>query len=526
MKKVISSIFLSILTLGTLSSCRDAIDIVQDGEMSNEVTFQSLSDVQMFLIGNVYSSLDVANEIDFASRFTDESAQGANNTELSFGTHQFFVDTDNGSANGMWISNYYTINRVNRMLEGVKTYVPTDADRAKFNSYIAEARAIRAYAYARIIWYFSPDPMDNNALGAIYVDGVPAMNNKSQRSNNGEIYAKIFEDLEFASANLIDHTGVEKKNYISKDAVNAIYAHVYLNKGDYANAGIFAEKVIAGSGLVLTPAVPTPTTAVAGTSAWHTALKANDSTNPYAKMWNDSNLATNEIIFNLNRPALVGSGANLSALFNTNQSNTTSGNIQYDMGRRLFNLLDARKSTDIRRWVYIDPTSKILADYATNPNYLTAEVLVIDKYPGKYTGNAPLRNDAKVFRLSDMYLIVAESAAHASNFTKAEEMVKAVRDARTFNGTSPELSYASVQTALVDILLERRLELAFEGHRYLDLKRAGKAAGVSIDRDATDDKFDTPLTLPIDDYRMRSLPIPKNEVQGNPTIQQNPGYNN
>ena len=525
MKKIIISIFLGALTLGTVTSCRDAIDIIQDGEMSNDVTFQTLADVRMYLVGNIYSNVDVANEIAFTSRFTDEAAQGNFNTELSFGTHQFFIDTDNGYASGIWIENNTIINRVNRMLEGVKSYTPSASEQAQSNSYLAEARAIRAYAYAKLLWYFSPNPMDDNELGTILFTDVPLMNTKLPRNKNGEVYAQIFEDMDYASKNIINRAGVDKKYYVSTDFVNALYAHIYLNKGDYANAGVYAQKVIDQSGLSLTTAKPVPNGTV-GSTAWHTSLNAYSTTNPYLMMWNDANIASNEIVFALDRPALIGTGASISSLFNTNESNTTKGNIQYDMGRKLFNLLDARKAYDIRRWAYIDPTSKIIADYATNPQYLTAEVLVIDKYPGKFSGNAPLRNDAKVFRLSDMYLIAAESAAHASNFTKAATMVKAVRDARTFTNATTVLEYTSVQSALADILFERRLDLAFEGHRYLDLKRAGKAAGVAIDRDATDDKFDTPLTLPIDDYRMRSLPIPKNEVQGNQNIQQNPGYNN
>ncbi|WP_373739794.1 RagB/SusD family nutrient uptake outer membrane protein [Jeotgalibaca porci] len=524
MKKIITTILLGALTMVSVSSCRDAIDIVQEGELSNDAIFQSLNDVNQFLVGSVYSSLDVANEVGFTSRFTDEVAQGPNNTELSFNTHQYFVDTTNDYATGMWSSNLFIINRVNRLIVGSASATIKDTERAAYNSYLAEARAIRAYANARLIWYFSPDPKDVNALGGILFNDVPAVNYKAPRNTNGDIYKQIFEDLKFAEENLIDRpaANANSRYYITKKAINAIYAHVYLNKGDYPNAGIYAKKVIDQSGLMLTPAEPVPTGAI-GSAAWHTSLNAYASTNPYIRLWNDANVLDTEVIFSLNRPPLNGAGANLASLFTTNTTNAT-GSVTYDMGRKLFNLLDARRADDIRRWAYVDPTSKIIADYATNPNFQTLDVIVIDKYPGKSTGTAPLRNDAKVFRLSDMYLIAAESAAYAGDFAGAANYVNAVRNARSISGDAGALSYATQADALRGILQERRLELAFEGHRYLDLKRSGKAAGVSIDRDRTDDKFDTPLTLPVDDYRMRSLPIPKPELQGNPDIQQNPGY--
>ena len=75
-------------------------------------------------------------------------------------------------------------------------------------------------------------------------------------------------------------------------------------------------------------------------------------------------------------------------------------------------------------------------------------------------------------------------------------------------------------------MLERRKELAFEGHRYIDLKRLGADAGVpGTDRDATDGANSnaiSPLNILLGDYRF-TLPIPQAEININPLIQ-NPGY--
>lgn len=57
--------------------------------------------------------------------------------------------------------------------------------------------------------------------------------------------------------------------------------------------------------------------------------------------------------------------------------------------------------------MYIDPTSTINPNYETaynNKDY-TTDQLVIDKYPGK--GSATTKNDVKMFRLSEMYFILA-----------------------------------------------------------------------------------------------------------------------
>ncbi|WP_315053809.1 RagB/SusD family nutrient uptake outer membrane protein [Chryseobacterium indoltheticum] len=179
-------------------------------------------------------------------------------------------------------------------------------------------------------------------------------------------------------------------------------------------------------------------------------------------------------------------------------------------------------SGDIRRRAYVDPTSKVDANYLTNPNYKLDDVLCIDKYPGKPSG-APLNNDLKVFRLSEMYLIKAEARVVANDLVGAATQVKKIRDARNYVGPVALPVYGNNQAAWRDILLERRVELAFEGHRYLDIKRLGTLAGVQVDRDVRDTENMPEKTMAPSDYRF-TLPIPFEEVNANLSIQQNPGY--
>ena len=148
-------------------------------------------------------------------------------------------------------------------------------------------------------------------------------------------------------------------------------------------------------------------------------------------------------------------------------------------------------------------------------------VLLITKYPGSSFGQRI--NDIKIIRWAEMLLIRAEVQARAGMLTEAAAIVKSLRDAR-YTGNAPAVTYASTNAALADILLERRRELAFEGHRYLDLKRLGSELGIGIDRDERDcESFTAPCNLPAGDYRF-TLPIPRNEINANPGIEQNPGY--
>jgi hypothetical protein len=134
-------------------------------------------------------------------------------------------------------------------------------------------------------------------------------------------------------------------------------------------------------------------------------------------------------------------------------------------------------------------------------------------------------NDLKAFRSSEMLLILAEARAAAGNFTGAAILIKQLRDAR-FGSAQAQPIYANQAEAFAGILDERRIELSFEGHRYLDLKRLGTAANKGIERDMTDCTAQSgACTLPANDFRF-ALPIPIVEINGNPGIgdQQNPGY--
>src|SRR5690606_23049438 len=138
----------------------------------------------------------------------------------------------------------------------------------------------------------------------------------------------------------------------------------------------------------------------------------------------------------------------------------------------------------------------------------------------------PLKNDVKVFRVTEMYLILAEAAVAENQLGTAAGYIQQIRSARKYTaGPAPLPVYTSQAEGYRDVLKERRVELSFEGHRYVDLRRLGAVAGVSIDRHPQDDYFNsnTPLTLPITDYRW-TFPIPQIEIAGNPGIVQNPGY--
>jgi hypothetical protein len=209
-----------------------------------------------------------------------------------------------------------------------------------------------------------------------------------------EIYSLIESDLDFAYNNLKEGNNYK---YVTKNLINAIRARMYTYRGKYQLAAQYAQAVIDNFPNGLTPAVPI--TGTPGTTTFNSSFYSESTPSPYRQMWNDA--IQGEVIFALSRPS-VGSWGNIASNWTTNTTNL-SGSPLFDLGRNLFNIIN--QNNDIRRWAFVDPTSVVSASYATDANYVSTDVLVIDKYPGK--GNTPLRNDIKLFRLSEMYLILA-----------------------------------------------------------------------------------------------------------------------
>jgi hypothetical protein len=490
--KKIKNIFLAIGSLLLVSSCSDALDIVQPGEIYRADAFKTVTDLRNYLNGDIYSRVNNTEEIGFTTVFTDEVGIGPSNGGQDKELHRFQLNANSDEPAGLWSTHYTVINRVNRLLDFANlVVVTTPADIAAKNSVLAEARALRAYSYIQLVSFFSVDPANPNALGVILSttpDRYDLFKDRPRVSNQ-LIYNLIESDFQFAETNLAATATVYTR--VTQKFIAAARARMYLYRKDYVKAKQYAT--------LATGALSTP--------------------NTYNSMWGDA--AQGECIFAAARPS-GGTWSNIASTWYFNITSATGGAF-LDMGRNLFNLY-SQFPNDVRTAIWIDASAQINPNYAADINYVANDVLPINKYPGKAA--QPLRNDLKIFRNSEMVLILAECEVASSNLTAAATLVRSIRTARTFAAPAPALPvYATAQAAWADILLERRKELAFEGHRYLDIKRLAALAGnQGITRDNTDDDIpNQPLTLALSDYRF-TLPIPQLEIAGNVGIQQNPGY--
>lgn len=124
-----------------------------------------------------------------------------------------------------------------------------------------------------------------------------------------------------------------------------------------------------------------------------------------------------------------------------------------------------------------------------------------------------------ITRYADALLMYAEALTVLNQKDVAVTYVNQVRE---------RVNMVPIDAADLDInriLHERRMELAFEGHRYFDLVRTGKAIEViSQQLMSGDNDFNLIIrTEPIPEYQL-ILPIPTGEIEKDNTLIQNPGY--
>ena len=459
-------------------SCEDAIDITQPGELYPEVAFETVEDLQLGLTA-VYGVMGGETEISFASTFTDEVKIGfANGGQgLISGEYGFVLNTNSDEAAGIWYGNYQLINFATRVIEGAKNVVPAEGEEDTYNDILAQAHILRAWGHFKLLTYFSPDITDDNALGTILLDFIPETNQNLPRNTNGEVFALINADLTKVS-DLSSNATNTNRNFVSVDFVTAFKARMALYREDYATASTLASSLITKYPL-------TPRT-------------------QYANIWNDLPTAPDEVIFRLDR---VDGDSTIGSTW-ASVNSTVSGSPFYEVSTDLNDLL---APSDVRRASIISPTSD-------------GVIFPVGKYPG--SGGLALLNDLKIFRTSEMYFIRAEAKAFANDFAGVAADLQAVVNQRFSAATVPTIATpANAQAAWAEILKQRRIELAFEGHRYLDLKRVGPKAGVDINRNPADCAINGACFLSSSDYRF-VMPIPSSEIGANPAVadQQNPGY--
>ncbi|RKE92023.1 RagB/SusD family nutrient uptake outer membrane protein [Ichthyenterobacterium magnum] len=485
-KDIFKIITLILLTLSF--SCEDATELIQEGELTEDQAFRTLADIQTGLLG-VYAAYDpdaggngTGNSLYANAILTDNVKSGLASNGQGAQDYDYLVSFTTGSIpDNIWNDRYVTINFANRVLRAMGNLTFTGDELVEANHIKAQLLAIRALCHFEVLQYFATDYQDPNALGAININYVPEIDEEFQRNTVAENLAFIKSDLDAANS-LFDTNNPTVSNpiWINQDFVKVLRLRIALTEGDYSTNHItLANELLASYPLA--------------------------NFGQYVGMFLD--VDNTEVIFKLERT--VGDGS-VVRLFYFNFVGPGDGFLE--MSNELYNLLSENPG-DARLLAYVNNQSTIVG-----VNDSSNEIL-INKYPGSADGVQ--LNDIKLMRASEVQLIKAELQARNNMLTDAASSVQVLRDAR---GAGSTPTYNTLNEALTDIMKERRKELCFEGHRWLDIKRIGNELGTGVSRLSVDcSSFEAVCDVSSNDFRF-TMAIPQDELNGNSIISQNPGY--
>ncbi|WP_198666839.1 RagB/SusD family nutrient uptake outer membrane protein [Taibaiella helva] len=402
------------------------------------------------------------------------SQQTGRGSQRSFGNWQYNAS----NTTGMFADAYSIIRAANSILENIGN-VGDAPERANFEG---EALTVRAMVHFDLLRIYSR-PVSGpqaapNGLGVPYVTTTD-INDAPGRGTVKDAYDKVVADL-VRAVDLINASNGSGR--LNKAATYALLSRVYLYGGEW-------QKCVDASSACL-------------------AIK-NDpgSITTFPGIWTDQSEAG--VIFKLmiktqdrlgGQPILIGNG----------YSQSISGSIKSEWvaAHSLALMYDTLK--DVRAKAYL-----------VNATFGGQKYRAIAKHLGR-PGGTPRMVDLKYLRVAEVILNRAEAYTQLNSDATALEDLDLLRK----NRYTPFTAGAETGEALKKaIAKERRLEMAFEGDRWFDLKRKG----LPVARDQFGDYADgtgTPYfvkDLPAGDPRWQ-LPLGQRYINANANLEQNPGY--
>lgn len=370
------------------------------------------------------------------------------------------ITADNESIEAVWDALYQTIGRANIVLARVPG-VP-GLDPAERDQMLGEARFVRALTYHNLVRLWGEQAPTGLGVPLVLVPAadIPTASQVT-RATTGAVYAQILDDLAQAEALL----SVPNDPYqASVGAVRALRARVFLYQQNWAGAETEAEAV-AGMGYGLAA--------------------------QYGDLYDAEGNPTAEDIFTVR---FTATEFNFVGYYY--RANGAGGRREVTPAPNLLWSYDPDSSYD-----GVTAASFSTADLRGQWNIgFAGDVVFGAKWP---TGIGA--EDMPAIRFAEVLLIQAEAEAQQNKLTEAEATLIPLR-ART-GLAALDLDVLTQAQAIDAILQERRLELAFESHRWSDLVRTGRAVTV----------------LGIPAFQML-YPIPLNELDVAPGLVQNPGY--
>lgn len=498
----ISGLFAFIL----LTNCTNDLDITDPNRLSPDVFWRNATDAESGLTA-VYSSLPsipAFGRIGAGIMLIHRSDEVDPFPQINVNDGGIFNATpDFPRLNEPWGEFYKQVSAANQVIDNVPE-IEMDASRKA--QILGEARFLRAHAYFYLVNQWGNIPLILNEISEaeeLFVGN----------STPDQVFEAIITDLLVAQSDLPQTWPSDQVGRASSGAATALLGKAYLYTNQWASAAAEFQKVI-NSGLY--------------------SLTAD-----YFDNFREETTNNSESLFE------VQYDGNTTGGWGGTGANVWRGQAwEADIAPRSFS---SQQSVSVNQWVFDlfmaqetidggeDPRAKatMVWNYPGAMMYLTPftdafsgvdlERIWVRKYlnfendtalaPGSWAGDT---NNWRLIRYADVLLMYAE--ALNENGGPNQEAFNAINEVRA-RANMPAYSGMDQSTLREAIRDERVRELAIEGYRWWDLRRWGIAAQRFQNNNLRSNSGGQFVT-----GKHEYFPLPRRDVDGNPNLNQNPGY--
>lgn len=325
-----------------------------------------------------------------------------------------------------WNGPYRSIFYANSIMDEIQKSIGTPETGTLLADTYGQALFHRAKANFDLLKNFSVpyDPNTQKTDLGIPLRNDPSIDYLQDRATVEECYQAIFHDLDQALHYLIHQGPVPQRNRATRLAVFAQLSRIYLYRGEYGNAELFADSV----------------------------LYRYDKLIDYNTISQQSNTP-----FSLTNDELIMYGS-------TNRYNNTDQLNQKGIVFLDSNLIDLYDSNDLRLKIYFQ-------------EYAKDRYIMKRGYNG--SGLAPFNGLA----VDEVMLIKMECSVRRGDLSSASALFNKLLSKRFRTGTYTEVIFSKADLALQAVLTERRKELVWRALRWDDIKRLNKqGAGIILTR--------------------------------------------
>lgn len=450
-----------------LLSCEDFVEVdAPDNKLVQDVVFSSDATAKSAMTG-IYNQLYLAefsnglwSSVSFMSGLSADNLESISTSNLlRMEYQQNEISPDHLYNLQMWSSAYNMIYMTNALLEGLNNSQGLTPDLTLRLE--GEARFIRAFTYFYLVNLYGDIPL---ILTTNYQD-----NKLASRASSAEVYIQIINDLQIAIELLGSDYIDGERTQVNKYAATALLARVYLFLEDWEMAERLSTEVIEAN-------------------STYQLLQNLDEVflaNSLEAIWQISPIGGGGFVTQTNEGSIFIIDPIFSFL------------ARVQLEKEFVNAFD-EKDKRLSHWI----------GYHTGK-----EAYFPLKYKIRSSTEFPIKEYSMVLRLAEQYLIRAEARARSGNITGAIADLDVIRERAGLSFVS-ESSHEFEEKEIIDLIIEeRRKELFTEwGHRWLDLKRTGRAGEVLGPGNPYWENTDV------------LYPIPAEERKKNPNLSQNSGY--